>query len=205
VLTLIGAPIIGKLADKHGKLAMYRVIAPISALLLVVITHLDQVVAGLIDEHSMAAAKPLFDIKFSWPMDFAIHAPSAAAAVSIAIVGLLMLTNAGRMIAAMAMITSSVLPERRGGFMSANASVQHIASGLGAYVGGLIITQASPEAPLGRYGYVGWLGAGATVVTLWLAGRVRIVDDRQGHAAEAISLAAAAEATADVGEPFIGA
>ena len=52
-----------------------------------------------------------------------------------------MVTNAGRMIAAMAMITSSVRPERRGGFMSANSSVQHIATGIGASIGGLMIKQ----------------------------------------------------------------
>lgn len=172
VLTLIGAPIIGRLADKHGKIPVYRVIAPASAVLLVVITHL----------------------------------PPTTILVASITVGLLMVTNAGRMIAAMAMITSSVQPQRRGGFMSANASVQHVASGLGAYLGGVIITQQSPTAPLEHFGIVGWFGAAMTLITLWLAGRVRIVDDgRQGHTAEAISLAAAAEATVDAGEPLIGA
>ena len=43
----------------------------------------------------------------------------------------------------MAMITGSVRPQQRGGFMSANSSIQHICSGIGAYVGGLIIVQAA--------------------------------------------------------------
>ena len=171
LLTLIGRPIIGRLADQHGKLRVYRVIAPVSALLLVIITNLPRV--------NMVAAS--------------------------IIVGALMVSNAGRMIAAMAMITSSVEPRRRGGFMSANASVQHIASGLGAYLGGVIITQQSTGAPLAHFELVGYIGAFMTIVTLWLAGRVTIVDDGQPHAAEALSLAAAAEATVDAGEPFIGA
>ena len=49
-----------------------------------------------------------------------------------------MLTNAGRMVAAMAMVTGSVAQSRRGGFMSANSAVQHLSTGLGAYLGGQI-------------------------------------------------------------------
>ena len=170
--TLLGAPIIGKLADAHGKLLVYRFIAPVSALMLVIIPHLPPV-----------------------------HRYVAAAAV-----GLLMLSNAGRMIAAMAMITGSVQPHHRGGFMSANASMQHVASGLGAYVGGLIITQQAPTAPLEHYGTVGWIGAATTLASLWLAGRVRPAVELEGaHTAASLSLAAAAEATCDAGEPLIGA
>ena len=51
----------------------------------------------------------------------------------------------------------------------------------------------------GDMGTIGWIAAVATLSSLWLAGRIRLVDD--GVSAEAISLAAAAEAEADVGEP----
>ena len=53
-----------------------------------------------------------------------------------------MVSNAGRMVAAMAMINGSVEPRLRGGFMSAYSSVQHIAAGVGAFVAGLIIAEA---------------------------------------------------------------
>lgn len=168
--TLIASPVIGRLADRHGKLLIYRIIAPMSALMLVIITHL----------------------------------PPTNAIVASCAVGLLMVFNAGRMIAAMAMITSSVVPHRRGGFLSANASVQHIATGIGTNLGGLIITQATPTAPLGHFSVVGWIAAGTTLLTLWLAGRLRVADTGL-PAAESLSLAAAAEATADVGEPLISA
>jgi MFS family permease len=102
------------------------------------------------------------------------------------------------MIAAMAIVTSSVEPHRRGGFLSANASVQHMASGLGAYLGGLIVSE-SPQGTLEHFGTVGWIAAGATLLSLWLAGRVKIVDE-EGVSAEQISVPAAAEATADAGE-----
>jgi hypothetical protein len=50
---------------------------------------------------------------------------------------------------------------------------------------------------------VGWIAAASTLLSLWLAGRVRIVDSVP-VSAEQISLAAAAEAEVDAGEPILG-
>jgi MFS transporter, DHA1 family, inner membrane transport protein len=166
IFTLIAAPLIGKLADRRGKLFVYRAIIPISAVLLIVVTHL----------------------------------PPVPTAVAVVIVATLMVSNAGRMIAAMAMVTGSVQRDRRGSFMSANASVQHLSTGLGACFGGFIIKKM-PDLSLVNFGTVGWIAAAATVISLWFAGRVRIVDDLP---AEPESLAAAAEATCDLGEPLVG-
>ncbi|HTN73735.1 MAG TPA: MFS transporter, partial [Pirellulaceae bacterium] len=166
-LTLVAAPVIGRLADRFGKLNVYRIIAPISAVLLFGITHL----------------------------------PPVPATVAVLVFGALMVANVGRMIAAMAMITSSVAPSRRGGFLSANSSVQHIASGFGAYLGGIILTEGE-HGRLEHFGLVGWIAAASTLVSLWLAGRVRGAAEGV-VSAEQISLAAAAEATVDAGEPII--
>jgi predicted MFS family arabinose efflux permease len=168
VLTLVSAPIVGRLADRYGKLRVYRWIAPLSACLLVGITYL----------------------------------PRAPIVVGIAMVSSLMMTNAGRMIAAMAMITSSVRSERRGGFLSANSSVQHIASGFGAYLGGLIIVQGA-DGTMQHFPIVGWLAGITTLMTLYLAGRLRPVDAAK-HVTASESIAAAAEANCDVGEPLAG-
>ncbi len=167
-LTFFAAPIIGRLADRHGKLTVFRLIIPFSVLLLLVITHL----------------------------------PPVPVPVPVAVFGTLMVCNVGRMIAAMAMVTGSVEPRRRGAFLSANSSVQHIASGLGAYLGGLVVSQ-SPTGAIEHFGTVGWIAAASTLASLWVAARVRIVD--QGPVtAEAVSLAAAAEASVDAGEPLLG-
>lgn len=168
-LTLFSSPVIGRLADRYGKLLIYRLIAPLSALLLVVITHL----------------------------------PPVHAAFAIAVFGALMVCNVGRMIAAMAMITGSVEPRRRGAFLSANSSVQHISAGLGSYLGGLIVAQESPTAPLEHFGVVGWIAACTTLASLYLAGRIRLAE-KVPTSAEAVSLAAAAEASVDAGEPILG-
>lgn len=168
-LTLFAAPVIGRLADRHGKLKVFRMIIPVSVLLLLVITHL----------------------------------PPAPVAVAVALFGALMVSNVGRMICAMAMVTSSVEARRRGAFLSANSSVQHVASGLGAYIGGLVVEQSAGR-QIEHFGTVGWIAAGSTLLSLWLAGRVRVAYDESIVGAEAISLAAAAEASADAGEPMLG-
>jgi DHA1 family inner membrane transport protein len=139
LLTLFGAPIVGKLADRFGKLPVYRVVAVLSAGMMLVVTHLHPV-------------------------------PVLVAAMAT---GTLMLTNAGRMVAAMAMVTGSVEPSRRGGFMSANSAVQHFSTGLGAYVGGLILVSDPTNHSIRHFEVVGYIAIAATIASLWLAGRVR--------------------------------
>jgi predicted MFS family arabinose efflux permease len=90
-----------------------------------------------------------------------------------------MLSNAGRMVAALTMITGSVERRLRGGFMSANSAVQHLASGIGASIGGLILVK-STDGTIRNFGWVGILAAAATVLSLWLAGRVRPAEETIG-------------------------
>jgi hypothetical protein len=56
--------------------------------------------------------------------------------------------------------------------MSANSAVQHLASGLGAYVGGLILVEQA-DGRLLHFGRVGLLAVGFTALSIVLAGRVR--------------------------------
>jgi MFS transporter, DHA1 family, inner membrane transport protein len=141
LLTLIGAPLVGALADRYGKLLVFRIVALISACLILIVTNLPVV-------------------------------PLAAAAL---VVGLLMVSNAGRMATAMSMITASVASRFRGGLMSANSAVQHVSAGLGAYIGGLILNRA-----IERFNLVGLVSVAATLFSLWLAGRVRPEVDTSG-------------------------
>lgn len=173
LLTLRASPTIGKLADQYGKLFIYRIIAPLSALFLVIITSLPRV--------------PVW--------------------VAVTVFGALMVCNVGRMIAAMALITGSVEPRRRGGFMSANSSVQHLACGLAASLGGFITNraenaQAQAGQPIEHFEIVGWIAAGFTCSTLWLAGRIRSAEVSP-VTADSVSLAAAAEASSDSPEPMV--
>jgi predicted MFS family arabinose efflux permease len=169
-LTLVTAPWIGRMADRYGKLRVYRIVAPISAVLMIVVTNLPRV------------------------------GPAAAVAAT----GFLMVSNAGRMVAALAMVTDSVVPARRGGFMSANSSVQHLATGLGAAFGGLVIAKGA-DGRLLHFDRVGMIAVTATLLSLWLAGRLRSAEATPGPEKKMTpsrSLGAAAEASCDAGEPI---
>jgi len=166
-LTLITSPLIGRLADRHGKQRVFRIMAPISAAMTLVVTNLG----------------------------------TASTAVAVAVVAGLMVSNSGRMVPATALLTGSVAASRRGGFMSANSSVQHLTAGLAAFLAGLIIEE-SPDGALLHFPLVGWLSAFSTVISLWLVGRIRPAAEESPISSDQ-ALAAAAEALCDATEPMV--
>lgn len=162
IFTLIAAPFIGRMADRFGKLTVYRVIAPLSAVMMYVVTNLSEV--------SVLLAAILF--------------------------GTLMVSNAGRMIAALAMVTGSVERRRRGGFMSIYSSIQHLSNGVGAYIGGRILYRQT-DGTLLHFDRVGWIAVVMTLLSLWLAGRLRLAEEPSVPTTAARSFGAAEEAMGD--------
>ena len=140
LVTLVGMPAIGRLADRFGKLRVYRFVVPANAALLVTVTSL----------------------------------PPLALVLVLLVMSATMLSNGGRMVPAMAMITSSVVPRLRGGFMGANSAIQHLSSSLGVVVAGVILYEP-PNGPIEHYPIVGLIAATVSLSTLWLAGRLRLV------------------------------
>jgi predicted MFS family arabinose efflux permease len=78
----------------------------------------------------------------------------------------------GRMIPGMAMISSAAQPRLRGTFMTLNAAVHSASMGLGALVGGMIIGR-DDQGQITHYWMAGLLGAVASLLSVWLAGRLR--------------------------------
>ena len=150
VLSLVTSPLIGRWADRSGKFHVYRIIAPCSALMMIAITVLPR-----------------------------CDTTRGALAVAVAAVSLLIVSNSGRMVAAMAMVTGSVEPRLRGGFMSAYSSVQHVAAGLGSFVAGLVLTRAA-DGTFGGYWIVGLVGAASTILSIALASRIRPFTGQEG-------------------------
>jgi len=77
----------------------------------------------------------------------------------------------GRMIPAMAILTSAAQPRLRGTFMSLNATVQSLAMGLATTLAGFVVTQDA----VGRivnYQLVGYAAVAANFVAIWLVGRI---------------------------------
>ncbi|TGK03898.1 MFS transporter [Leptospira semungkisensis] len=85
-----------------------------------------------------------------------------------------MILVSGRVIPAMALMTSSIRPEIRGSFMSVNSSMQSVATGLGALLAGAILVQL-PNGTFERFDIVGYLAVGFNLLALYLSRKVKVV------------------------------
>ncbi len=136
--TFFTARWIGRLADRHGKVRVFRIV-------------------------SLAALAPLF---------VQTHLPPVPLWLMVACATVFFILVPGRMVPAMAIITSAVEPRLRGTFMSLNGAVQNLFSGLAAWVGGLMITMESGRVV--GYGDVGLLAMGATVLAVFFVDRIHM-------------------------------
>lgn len=130
---------IGRLADRHGKVRVYRIVALLSTAPLLIQTHLVPI--------------PL------WLM--------------IVVSTLFFILVPGRMVPAMAIVTSAAQPRLRGTFLSIIGATQQFASGIAAWAGGLIIAQDAAGHIL-HYDLVGWLAAAIALLAIALASRIRV-------------------------------
>ena len=81
----------------------------------------------------------------------------------------------GRMIPAMAIITSAAQPRLRGTFMSLNATTQAFAMGLATTLAGFIITQDA-SGKIVDYGTVGYVAISANALAIWFVARITMHD-----------------------------
>ncbi len=79
----------------------------------------------------------------------------------------------GRMIPGMAVVGAAGNPAQRGTFMAINSSIQSAAMGLAAFLGGLIISRDA-QGLVQHYGVAALLGIAATLVSVWLVGRLSL-------------------------------
>jgi predicted MFS family arabinose efflux permease len=77
----------------------------------------------------------------------------------------------GRMVPAMAIVTSAVQPRLRGTFLSMNGAVQQLASGSASFLGGAMIS-ADATGHIAGYGMVGYLAIAATAAAIAFAGQI---------------------------------
>jgi predicted MFS family arabinose efflux permease len=88
----------------------------------------------------------------------------------------------GRFIPAMAIINSAAQPKLRGTFMSLNSTVQSLAMGLAATLGGFIVTQQS-NGQIAGYQIVGYIAIVANLIAVWFVARI-VMHDRHVGALE---------------------
>src|SRR5262249_40055386 len=141
--TLVTMSLFGRLADRFGKLRVFRVLALLAMVPVLLITNMSR--------------EPL--------------------AVGLLYTTLYMVLASGRMVPAMAMVTSSAQTAYRGSFMSVIASVQQMAIGLAAQLAALFVRQPAPDAPLENYPLVGLFACSMTVVAVFLVRHIRPAAD----------------------------
>jgi predicted MFS family arabinose efflux permease len=105
------------------------------------------------------------------PLLAVTHLPQVSVWVALPINAALFVALSGRIIPAMAILTSAAQPQRRGTFMALNASVQSMSMGAAAFLGGLLISRDVQGQVVG-YGLNAAVGCVALAMSLWLVNRV---------------------------------
>jgi len=141
-----------------------------------------QVFGYLADQHGKKRVFTFLGFISIVPILVITHLPRVALPWVLASTVLSFVFIPGRFGPAMALLTGSVSPRLRGSFLSFNASFQQLASGVAVYVAGLIIGRAG-DGTLTRYGWVGWLSVGFTLLAIVLAWRIHVIPDGS-HAPE---------------------
>jgi predicted MFS family arabinose efflux permease len=94
--------------------------------------------------------------------------------LALAVTTLFFVFVSGRFIPAMTLMTGSVVPEKRGGFMSLNSSIQQISSGIASTISGAIIVKSNTGELL-HYWKIGILATIATLICIYLARQIQVV------------------------------
>lgn len=142
---MLFSPWVGKMADKHGRLKIFTIFGSLVIIPILIITNLVPV--------------PLW--------------------IALVISGVFFIFSNGRMVPSTTMETAIIRPENRGSYMSIRSSVQQLTSGIASYIGGLILTEEpsvfnSTEKALVHYNYVGWIAVFFSVVSLFVARKLKV-------------------------------
>jgi predicted MFS family arabinose efflux permease len=132
-----------------------------------------QVFGRLADRYGKKRVFTVLALASIVPILITTHMPRLSLSAVVVLAALFFIFVSGRFGPAMALVTGSVEARLRGSFMSFNASIQQLSSGLAALVAGAIITRG-PDGSLVHYGVVGWLAVACTLVSVWLAHRISI-------------------------------
>ena len=101
------------------------------------------------------------------------HLPVVPAVVAVAVSTFFMIAMTGRFVPAMAMITSSVEPEHRGGFMSINSAIAQFSGAVAATMAAWVIHDGANHQLVG-FGNLAWFYGGWAILGLWLASGIRL-------------------------------
>lgn len=107
------------------------------------------------------------------PVLIVTNLPHVALSLALVISTVFMVCSSGRTVPAMALLTASVQPHQRGGFMSINSSVQQISMGIAAWLSGKIVYENSEH--MFRFGVVGLISVGFGFLAIYFVRYLRSV------------------------------
>lgn len=132
------APLVGRLADKMGRLKVFLIFGCLMLIPVFLITNLG-----------------------AWPIPFVL-----------VITSIFFITVNGRVVPAMAIISSTTEPRTRGSFMSFNSSAQQLSAGIAAFIAGSIVGK-DEAGRLTNYNYVGYIALLAGIIAVYAATRIK--------------------------------
>jgi predicted MFS family arabinose efflux permease len=106
------------------------------------------------------------------PTLFMTHMPQIPLLVIMLFFPFFMVAMSGRFVPLQALLTTIPEPKRRGAFLSANAAVQQMGTGVGAFAGGLLVHTDAAGHLLG-YGTIGIIASALILFAVWWIGRVQ--------------------------------
>ncbi len=122
-------------------------------------------IGQLTDRHGPALVLASLLVGTMVPHLLFTHLPVSPLPVVIAAFALFMALTSGRAIPTMALVSSRVPPALRGRYLAVNMAASDGASGLGAWVSGLMIT-AAPNGALSGFDVVGWVAVAMSACAL---------------------------------------
>lgn len=124
-------------------------------------------IGRMADRVGPARALALLLVATMAPHLLCTHLPPSPLPVVAVVFVLFMTLTSGRAIPTMALVASQVPPALRGRYLAVNMAASDGASGLAAWMGGLLLT-TSPDGALLGFAQLGWLAVGISTLALGL-------------------------------------
>ena len=117
------------------------------------------------------------------PLFLITNMPEVPIWMALIVTSFFFIVISGRVVPAMALITSTTQTKSRGSFMSFNSSVQQLSAGIAAFIAGAIVTEDA-SGKLHNYPTVGYIAIVACFFSIWAASRIVSADDYERQLAE---------------------
>ena len=129
-------------------------------------------IGKLADKHGLFKVFAVMSLCTMAPMYLITHMGHTSLWYALILTAFFMVCGSGRFTPGITLVTSTVDPRHRGGFMSVNTACQQLASGFASLTAAMILTTGPGGAIVG-YGTVGWVGVAGLLISVFLGSRIR--------------------------------